>query len=100
MPGKAIQLLDMACALVRLQHAAGPPDMKELEAEIERLNQEKEGAVAEQDFERAAHLRDQADKLEKRRGVIEAKWNEEVFVKVGKVDKKVVEQAVARMSGD
>lgn len=99
MPGKAIQLLDMACALVRLQHAASPPDLGLLDAEIERLNKEKEGAVAEQDFARASHLRDVADQLKKRRDEIVVGWNQEVFVKVGKVDKGGVEQAIARMSG-
>ena len=44
-----------------------PPDLKELEDEIERLNQEKEEAVANQDFEKAAPLRDQADKLKKKK---------------------------------
>ena len=39
-----------------------PPDLKELDDQIERLNQDKEEAVANQDFERAAALRDQADR--------------------------------------
>jgi ATP-dependent Clp protease ATP-binding subunit ClpA len=38
-----------------------------LEARIDGLNEEKENAIAEQDFERAAYLRDQTDKLKKRR---------------------------------
>ena len=44
-----------------------PPDLKDLDEQIEQLNQEKEAAVAEQDFEKAAHLRDQADKLKKKK---------------------------------
>src|SRR5262249_40135531 len=42
-------------------------EVKLMDAEIARLNEEKEDAVADQDFERAAHLRDQADKLRKRK---------------------------------
>jgi len=99
MPGNAVQLLDLACALVRLNRSAAPPDLKELEAEIDRLNQEKEQAVAEQDFEKGAYLRDQVDKLKKGRGAIEAKWNQEVFVKIGKVDKETVEQTVSKLAG-
>jgi ATP-dependent Clp protease ATP-binding subunit ClpC len=42
-----------------------PPDLKEIDAEVDQLNKEKEEAVANQDFEKAAALRDQADKLKK-----------------------------------
>ena len=44
-----------------------PPDLKEIDDEVERLNKEKEEAVANQDFEKAAALRDQADKLRKKK---------------------------------
>ena len=44
-----------------------PPDLKEIDEEVERLNKEKEEAVANQDFEKAAALRDQADKLKKKK---------------------------------
>src|SRR5205807_2294212 len=63
LPDKAIDVIDEAGARVRLKAMTRPPDLKELDAQIEQLNQEKEAAVAEQDFEKAAHLRDQADKL-------------------------------------
>ena len=43
-----------------------PPDLKEIDAEVDRLNKEKEEAVANQDFEKAAALRDQADKLKRK----------------------------------
>src|SRR5439155_990509 len=95
MPGKVVQLLDMTCPLVRLHHSATPPDLKGLEAEIDRLNKEKKGAVAEQDFAKASDLRDRADQLKKQRSTIEAKWNQEVFVELGKVDREAVERTVA-----
>ena len=53
-----------------------PPDLKELDDQIERLNQDKEEAVANQDFERAAALRDQADKLKKKKETINREWRE------------------------
>src|SRR3989454_9591075 len=61
LPDKAIDVIDEAGARVRLRAMTRPPDLKELDGQIEKLNQEKESAVAEQDFEKAAHLRDQAD---------------------------------------
>jgi ATP-dependent Clp protease ATP-binding subunit ClpA len=48
--------------------------LKELELQLETLNWDKEAAVAEQNFERAAHLRDQADKLKQRRRVLVVEW--------------------------
>ncbi len=67
LPDKAIDVIDEAGARVRLKAMTRPPDLKDLDAQIEQLNQEKEAAVAEQDFEKAAHLRDQADKLKKKK---------------------------------
>ena len=68
LPDKAIDVIDEAGARVRLKAMTRPPDLKEIDGQIEQLNQEKEAAVAEQDFERAASLRDQADKLEEEEG--------------------------------
>src|SRR5262249_35846470 len=42
--------------------------------QIDKLNQEKESAVADQDFEQAAHLRDQADRLKKRKQALLRDW--------------------------
>src|SRR5438045_2101379 len=63
LPDKAIDVIDEAGARVRLKGMTRPPDLKELDEKIEKLNQEKEAAVMDQDFERAAHLRDQSEKL-------------------------------------
>jgi hypothetical protein len=48
--------------------------LEELDAQIEQLNQQKESAVAEQDFEKAAHLRDQSDKLNKKKESLIREW--------------------------
>src|SRR6476646_1410839 len=76
-PDKAIDVIDEAGARVRLKAMTPPPDLKEIDAEVETLNQEKESAVAEQDFEKAAALRDQADKLKKKKQSITRDWREE-----------------------
>ncbi|MGF2076127.1 UvrB/UvrC motif-containing protein, partial [Enterococcus casseliflavus] len=65
LPDKAIDVIDEAGARIRLKSMVRPPDLKELEEEIENLNQAKEEAVANQDFEKAASLRDKADKKKK-----------------------------------
>jgi ATP-dependent Clp protease ATP-binding subunit ClpA len=50
--------------------------LQELDTKIQTLRDEMETAIAEQDFERAAHLRDQADRLQKRRRVVIREWYE------------------------
>jgi ATP-dependent Clp protease ATP-binding subunit ClpC len=70
LPDAALRLLDLAGAQARLRSAAEAPDVRPIEAEIEALNAAKEAAVAEQDFARAASLRDQADQLKKRKDAL------------------------------
>src|SRR5207249_2053938 len=67
-PRKALQLLDEASSHARISAIKKAfPHVANIDAQLEQLNQEKEAAVAEQDFEKAAHLRDRADKLKQTR---------------------------------
>ena len=99
LPDKAIDVIDEAGARVRLKAMTRPPDLKELDAQIEQLNQEKEAAVAEQDFEKAAHLRDQADKLKKKKENITREWREKSKEIDGVVDEEVIAEVVSKMTG-
>lgn len=63
LPDKAIDLMDEAASRVRLASFTAPPDMKLLEEEAERLKKEKEAAVSSQEFEKAAQIRDQEQKV-------------------------------------
>ena len=76
-----------------------PPDLKELDGQIEKFNQEKEAAVAEQDFEKAAHLRDQADKLKKRKESVTKEWRDKAKEIDGVVDGEVIREVVNKMTG-
>ena len=67
LPDKAIDVIDESGARVRLRAMSKPPDLKEIDGQVDGLNKDKEEAVANQDFERAARLRDQADKLKKKK---------------------------------
>ena len=89
LPDKAIDVIDEAGARVRLKAMTRPPDLKDLDEQIERLNQDKEEAVANQDFERAAALRDQADKLKKKKETINREWRERSKEVDGTVDEEV-----------
>ena len=63
LPDKAIDLMDEACSRVRLRAFSLPSALKELEEVIARLKSDKEAAIAGQDFERAANLRDEEKEL-------------------------------------
>src|SRR5271166_5456383 len=99
LPDKAIDVIDEAGARIRLKAMTRPPDLKELDAQIEQLNQEKEAAVAEQDFEKAAHLRDQADKLKKKKESITKEWREKSKEIDGVVDEEVIREVVSKITG-
>ena len=77
LPDKAIDVMDEAGSRARISTMTRPPDVKEIEKEIEDIRNDKEGAIKAQDFEKAAALRDtekQAkDKLEK----ILTEWREQ-----------------------
>src|SRR5713226_8032762 len=99
LPDKAIDVIDEAGARVRLKAMTRPPDLKEIDTQIEQLNQEKEAAVAEQDFEKAAHLRDQADKLKKKKETVTKEWREKSKEIDGVVDDEVIAEVVSKMTG-
>src|SRR5438445_776271 len=99
LPDKAIDVIDEAGARVRLKAMTRPPDLKELDEQIERLNHDKEESVANQDFERAASLRDQADKLKKKKETINREWRERSKEVDGTVDEEVVAEVVSKMTG-
>jgi ATP-dependent Clp protease ATP-binding subunit ClpC len=63
LPDKAIDLIDEAASRVRLKSYVAPPNLKELEERLEDLRKEKEAAVQAQEFEKAAQMRDEEQKL-------------------------------------
>ncbi len=74
LPDKAIDLIDEAASKVRLVSFTAPPEIKELEAKIQQLSAEKEMAVNQQNFERAAALRDEEKELQQKYNTEKAKW--------------------------
>ncbi|MDY3551753.1 ATP-dependent Clp protease ATP-binding subunit [Gemmata sp. JC717] len=99
LPDKAIDVIDEAGARVRLKGMTRPPDLKELDEKIEKLNQEKEAAVMDQDFERAASLRDQSEKLRKEKETQHKQWREKAKETDGVVDEEVIAEVVSKMTG-
>ncbi|MDB4756546.1 ATP-dependent Clp protease ATP-binding subunit [Mariniblastus sp.] len=99
LPDKAIDVIDEAGARVRLRTMTRPPDLKDIDEEITQLNKDKEDAVANQDFEKAAALRDQADKLKKKREQIKRDWRDKSREVDGVVDEEVIAEVISKMTG-
>ncbi|MFP6621609.1 MAG: ATP-dependent Clp protease ATP-binding subunit [Pirellulaceae bacterium] len=99
LPDKAIDVIDESGARVRLRSMTRPPDLKEIDDEVTQLNKEKEEAVANQDFEKAAALRDSADKLRKKMEAITKEWREKSRETDGVVDEEVIAEVVSKMTG-
>lgn len=99
LPDKAIDVIDEAGARIRLRNMSKPPNLKEIDDDIEKLNKEKEDAVANQDFEKAASLRDKADKLRKKKEDITREWREKSRETDGVVDDEIISEVVSKMTG-
>ncbi|MDZ7619791.1 MAG: ATP-dependent Clp protease ATP-binding subunit [Patescibacteria group bacterium] len=99
LPDKAIDVIDESGARVHLKSMTRPPDLKEIDEQVEQLNKEKEEAVANQDFEKAAQLRDQADKLKKKKQTITQQWREKSRSTDGVVDEDVIAEVVSKITG-
>ena len=98
-PDKSIDVLDEAGARVRIKSMSKPPNLAEIESEIERLSIEKDEAVKAADYERAAELRDQSEKMRKKKEDIQQTWREQSQEKGGVVDEEVIAEVVSKMTG-
>jgi ATP-dependent Clp protease ATP-binding subunit ClpC len=99
LPDKAIDLIDEAGSRLRIRSMTTPPDLQDLDAEIERARRAKEEAIDEQDFERAARLRDEEKKLIDRRAMREDEWRSEGLDTVLTVDEEVIAEVLANWTG-
>ncbi|MCK5012489.1 MAG: ATP-dependent Clp protease ATP-binding subunit [Candidatus Omnitrophica bacterium] len=77
LPDKAVDVLDEAGAQARLKAMVAPPDVKELETEIEKLKQEKEEHIKSQDFEKAAKMRDLEREKRTKLEDVKSEWSKE-----------------------
>ncbi|GGJ01312.1 ATP-dependent Clp protease ATP-binding subunit ClpC [Alicyclobacillus cellulosilyticus] len=74
LPDKAIDLIDEAASRVRLRTHTAPPNLKELEQKLEKIRNEKDAAVQSQEFEKAAALRDQEQKIKQELEQRKSEW--------------------------
>ncbi len=93
LPDKAIDVIDEAGAHARLSTHTAPPEVKDLEKKLELLKREKEDTIKEQDFEKAAALRDQERDLRRLLDKTKKEWLEAR----SKVELEIGEEEIARI---
>ncbi len=99
LPDKAIDLIDEAASVVRLNAYTLPQNLKDMEDEIKRLNAEKQAAVNNQKFEEAAKLRDKSNELTKLLDDEKAKWQNSSNHDVKAVSSDEIAQVVSSWTG-
>ncbi len=99
LPDKAIDVLDEAGARVHLKNIHVPKNIEELEEEIQRVKKQKNEAVTNQDYERAADLRDVESRLVAKLELAREAWEEESKSKRYPVTEENIAEVVAMMTG-
>ncbi|EKY25601.1 negative regulator of genetic competence ClpC/MecB [Clostridium celatum DSM 1785] len=95
MPDKAIDLIDEAAAKVRISRLTLPPEIKQKELDIEKVINEKEDTIRNQDFEKAARLRDKEKQLKEEFEVIKEEWRTHSCTEVQIVDEDDIATVVS-----
>jgi ATP-dependent Clp protease ATP-binding subunit ClpC len=99
LPDKAIDVLDEAGARIRLRSMTKPPNLAEIEEQIERLSIQKDEAVRNAEYEEAAKLRDSAEGLRAKKEEMQRQWRERSKEVDGVVDEEVIAEVVSKMTG-
>ena len=99
LPDKAIDVMDEAGARARIGAMTRPPDVKNLEGEIEEIKSRKERAIKEQDFEGAAAMRDKERQAKEKLETILNQWRTTREEKRVKVDQDDILHVVAKWTG-
>jgi ATP-dependent Clp protease ATP-binding subunit ClpC len=99
LPDKAIDLIDESASRVRLKGLTTPDSLKELEEKVKELEAEKSSAVNEQEFERAAKIRDEQKAVQKQLEAEKQKWQESQSSATGEVTAENIAQIVSQWTG-
>ncbi|MFC1666839.1 ATP-dependent Clp protease ATP-binding subunit [Candidatus Omnitrophota bacterium] len=99
LPDKAIDVMDEAGAKARLSIMTAPPEIKKMESDIENVRKEKDVAIKDQDFEKAAHLRDQEKEARKKLDKVRQEWKRSRMEARPKVDEELISDIVSKWTG-
>ncbi len=99
LPDKAIDLVDEAASRVRLRAFTAPPDLKALEDKLKSLGEEMQSAVNSQDFEHAASIRDEKNKIAQELENERRLWREKSNRSTGEVGEQEIAAIVSQWTG-
>ncbi|MEW2012641.1 MULTISPECIES: ATP-dependent Clp protease ATP-binding subunit [Microbacterium] len=99
LPDKAIDLIDEAGARLRLSILSSPPELREFDEKIAKVREDKEAASEEQDFEKAAALRDEEKSLLAERLRLEKQWRSGDVASHAVVDEGLIAEVLAQATG-
>jgi ATP-dependent Clp protease ATP-binding subunit ClpC len=99
LPDKAIDLIDEAGSRLRIRRLTAPPDLQGLEEEAARIRKDKESAIDEQDFEKAAQLRDSEKKVLDRKAAREKEWKSDGMDSVLTLDDEDIAEVLSNWTG-
>ncbi|MGM0818846.1 MAG: ATP-dependent Clp protease ATP-binding subunit, partial [Actinomycetota bacterium] len=99
LPDKAIDLIDEAGSRLRIRRLTAPPDLQDLEDEAASVRQQKESAIDDQDFEKAAQLRDDEKKLLERKAEREREWKSDGMDTVLTLDEEEIAEVLSNWTG-
>lgn len=99
LPDKAIDVLDEAGSRARIGQMTRPPELKELEAEIQKINKEKVQAIDDQDFEMAASCRDEEKQAKQKLEDILQEWKAESDENIVEVSEDDIMTVVSKWTG-
>jgi ATP-dependent Clp protease ATP-binding subunit ClpC len=99
LPDKAIDLIDEAGAKARLSIMTAPKEIKDMETETENMRKEKDAAIKNQDFEKAASLRDQEKDARKKLEKVKQEWKKARMEARPKVDEELIANIVSKWTG-
>ncbi|MCD2497899.1 MULTISPECIES: ATP-dependent Clp protease ATP-binding subunit [Microbacterium] len=99
LPDKAIDLIDEAGARLRLSILSSPPELREFDEKIAKVREEKEAASENQDFEKAASLRDEEKSLLAERLRLEKQWRSGDVASHAVVDEGLIAEVLAQATG-
>ncbi|MBT7657521.1 MAG: AAA family ATPase, partial [Phycisphaerae bacterium] len=89
-PDKSIDVIDEAGARIRLKSMTKPPSMADHEEQLELLKVKKDEAVKNADYEAAAALRDEAEKLRAKKDTLQKEWREQMNEITSEVDEDII----------
>lgn len=99
LPDKAIDVLDEAGARMRIRNMVLPDEIQELDDKLRQLRGEKDAAIADQDFERAAEVRDREAKVREERKKAQADWEEKTQKIVNEIGVEDIADVVSMTTG-